>query len=67
MFILFFSKMLILLAFVRNLCLNVMIFRKINYMIYAYLYIVIWGYKCVYRPLAAIYFLMAYWSSLNIN
>jgi hypothetical protein len=40
-FVLFVSKMLIRLTLVRKLCLNVMLAKKINYMIYVrYIYIV---------------------------
>jgi carbohydrate-binding DOMON domain-containing protein len=34
-------KMLVRLTLVRNLCLNVMLLKNINYMIYVFLYIVI--------------------------
>jgi hypothetical protein len=38
MLVLVLSKMLIRLTHVRNLCLDVMLFKKVNYMMYVYQY-----------------------------
>jgi hypothetical protein len=71
MFVLFLSKMLIRLTLARNMRLNVMILKKMNYVIYIYIYIFIYLfiYLFIYSQIKAanvyldhwptIYFLMA--------
>jgi hypothetical protein len=60
MFVLFFSKMLIRLTLVRNPCLNVMLFKNINYIIWGvYMHTYMRAVNVYIGHWPAIYFLMA--------